>query len=76
MLLTTGARVANTAMRWNQTRTSLTDWNTAPTLIEPVRGRITLRDFDEAGNGDVQPLDGAGRATGRSTDASRTASGW
>ena len=43
MLLTTGSRAGNTGMKWNEKRTSLTDWGTAPTVIEPVTGTIMLR---------------------------------
>ncbi|MBL0158004.1 MAG: hypothetical protein IPP47_13020 [Bryobacterales bacterium] len=75
ILLTTGARVANTGMQWNQARTSLTEWGAAPTLIEPVRGAITLRNLAAAQSVEVQPLDGAGRALGPPASATRTPAG-
>ena len=43
LLLVATARTANTGMKWNDKRTSLTDWGTEPTLIEPVKGFVTLR---------------------------------
>jgi len=61
LLLTTGARTANTGMKWNDAHTTLVETGTGPMMIEPVRGRITLRGFPKLS---VQPLDGAGRALG------------
>jgi len=61
LLLSTGARTANTGMRWNDARTTLLETGKGPMMIEPVRGRITLRGFPKLS---VQPLDGAGRALG------------
>ncbi|MBI4909420.1 MAG: hypothetical protein HY820_37725 [Acidobacteria bacterium] len=48
MLLTSGARTANTAMQWNPERTSLTNWGTEPTVIEPVTGTVTLTNLPHA----------------------------
>jgi hypothetical protein len=43
ILITAAARIENTGQKWNDTRTSVADqWGTGPTLIEPVRGEITL----------------------------------
>ena len=41
LLLTVGARVANTGMIWNEKRTSLDKWGNAPTRIEPVTGAVS-----------------------------------
>ena len=48
LLLLTAARSANTGMRWlDDTRRSLGQaWGHAPTRIEPVTGRITLRETE------------------------------
>ena len=66
MLLAATARSANTGMKWNDGRTSLLDWGTAPTVIEPVKGYVTLRNLRPYRNIEVLPLDGAGKSIGRS----------
>ena len=49
LLMGVFTRVENTGMVWNADRTSLEDWGTAPTLIEPVRftATLTLNDTDD-----------------------------
>jgi hypothetical protein len=42
LLLGVFTRVANTGMVWNAERTSLVEWGTAPTLLEPVRFTATM----------------------------------
>ncbi len=76
MLLTAGSRVANTGMKWNEARTALTDQGGAPTLVEPVSGRIILHDLRGATAVRVTPLDGAGHAIGEPISAQKTAAGW
>ncbi|MGA2115705.1 MAG: hypothetical protein ABSH56_13265 [Bryobacteraceae bacterium] len=75
MLLTTGGRVANTGMKWNEKRTSLTDWGTAPTVIEPVTGTITLRGLVGAESLEAAALDGAGRPIAK-VKTRKTPAGW
>jgi hypothetical protein len=62
LLLVATARSANTGMIWNESRTSLSDWGTAPTVIEPVRGNVVLRNLEPLQRIEVIPLDGAGGA--------------
>jgi hypothetical protein len=76
LLLAATARAANTGMKWNDKRTSLTDWGTAPTLIEPVRGFITLRGLDSVEQVEAVPLDGGARPLGKPVAAERTTDGW
>jgi hypothetical protein len=76
MLLTTGSRVANTGMKWNDARTRLVNYGGAPTLIEPVSGMLTLRNIDKARGVSVAALDGAGKPLGESIQAKNTAEGW
>jgi hypothetical protein len=65
MLLVTTARSANRNMSWNDKRTSLTDWGTAPTIIEPVKGKVMLRNLEPAQHAEIVPLNGSGCAAGR-----------
>ncbi len=66
LLLVTGARVANTGMRWaDETRRSLGDaWGSGPTRIEPVLGSVGLRGLSAAEHVSLQPLDPAGQPQG------------
>jgi hypothetical protein len=76
LLLVATARAANTGMKWNDERTSLTDWGTAPAVIEPVRGSLTLRNLDTAETVEAIPLDSGAKPLGKPLVAERTADGW
>lgn len=77
MLLTTGSRVTNTGLRWNAERTRVAEQGGAPSLIEPVTGRITLRGLSGRVTGvTLRALDGAGKPSGAPIVARRTAAGW
>jgi len=62
LLLVASARSANTGMAWNEKRTSLSDWGAAPTVIEPVKGKIVLRNLEPLQRIEIIPLDSAGKA--------------
>jgi len=66
LLLVATARSANTGMIWNEKRTSLSDWGSAPTVIEPVKGNVVLRNLEPLQRIKIIPLDGAGKAMGNS----------
>ena len=72
LLLTAGARVANTGMEWNEKRTSLTNWGKAPARIEVVRGTVTFKGLKKAQAVTLQPLDVAGAAQGQALEAQQT----
>jgi hypothetical protein len=76
LLLTAAARVANTGMTWNDTRSALANWGGWPTLIEPVTGTLVLRQLDDAVSVRVTALDGAGRALGEPMPAAKSRDGW
>ena len=76
LLLTAGARVANAGMKWNEKRTSTIEAGTAPVVIEPVTGSITLRGLTQTVRVEAVPLDGAGRAGGPVVEGRRFADGW
>ena len=69
MLLVATARSANTGMAWNKDRTSLFDWGSAPTVIEPVKGSITIQNIARAEHVEIVPLNGAGTRIGQSIRA-------
>ena len=76
MLLTAGSRVANSGMRWNEAHTKLESQGGSPTLIEPVAGRLTLRNLENASGVSVIALDGAGKPIGELIQAQKTGGGW
>jgi hypothetical protein len=76
LLLTLGSRVENEGMRWNDRRSGLSEWGGSPTLIEPVVGRIILRNLDRAKTVSAQPLDGSGQPMGEPVRAEKKAEGW
>jgi hypothetical protein len=68
MLLSAGARVTNTP--------KANGGSGPPTLIEPVTGRIVLRNIEKATAVYSAALDGAGRRLGAPIAAKRNADGW
>lgn len=76
MLLTTGSRVANTGMEWNQAHTRLVKQGGSPTLIEPVTGSVTLRNLEDAVSVSAAALDGSGCRMGDLIPARKTPEGW
>jgi hypothetical protein len=76
LLLTLGSRVENEGMRWNERRSNLAEWGGSPTLIEPVIGRITVRNLDHARTVTAQALDGSGQPLGEPIRAEKKAEGW
>lgn len=76
MLLTTAGRAQNTGAEWNARRTMLTKWGTAPTLIEPIKGWIVLRDLDGVLGVFATPLDGAGKPMGPEIKGRMLEAGW
>lgn len=69
LLLTAGARVANTGMEWNNTRTSLKDWGKPPVTAEPVRARVHLTGLLAVREVTVQPLGPEGAPIGEAARA-------
>ena len=76
MLLTATSRVANTGMKWNDSGTTLAEQGGAPTLIDPVQGKVVLRGIQGATAITVTALDGAGHPFGDPRSARQTADGW
>ncbi len=62
MLLTATGRAENTGMVWDARRANVTDWGTAPTRIEVIKGWLLLKNIEGALAVQVTPFDGAGRA--------------
>jgi len=66
LLLVTTARSGNSGMSWDENRTSLSNWGSAPTVVEPVEGKVVLRNLESLQRIETIPLDGAGKALGNS----------
>ena len=76
LLLVAGGPVENTGQRWNTAGTDVTSFGGTPTLIEPVKGTITLLGLVGARSVHVQALDGAGQPLGALVDATTDGSIW
>jgi hypothetical protein len=61
LLLTTTARTINTDAKWKDDGQTLTAWGRGPALIEPVAGRVTLRELGDVKAIRVRPLTAEGR---------------
>jgi hypothetical protein len=76
LLLVAGGRVENSGQQWNVAGTDVTNWGGSPTLIEQVKGSLTLRQLGNARSIHLQPIDGAGRALGPRIDAPNSGDRW
>jgi len=74
--LVAGARIENTGTQWNMIRTVAEKNGVAPSKIEVVHGRITLRGSRNAEAVTITPLDGASRPLGASYPATRAGDDW
>ena len=76
LLIAATARSANQDMTWNEKRTSLLSWGSAPTVIEPVRASVTVRNIEPAESVQAIPLNGAGRRIDQPIKAQMLADGF
>jgi hypothetical protein len=76
LLLVAGGRVENTGQQWNTAGTNVTNWGGPPTLIEQVKGSLTLRRLEGAHAVHLQPIDGAGQPMRPLIDAKKVGDGW
>lgn len=76
MLLTACSRWENSGAEWNDRQTLWTNYGKAPTLIEPVKGWVMLRELEGAIAVRLIPLDGAARPIGEPIRGRRLESGW
>ncbi len=76
LLLTVCGRWQNTGSEWNERHTLWEQWGKGPTLIEPVRGWLMLRELDGAVAVRLTPLDGASQPIGDALRGRRMEVGW
>ena len=77
LLLVATARSANTGMKWNDKRTSLTDWGTEPTRHRAgQRIRHAQRASTRPGQIEAMPLDSGAKPIGKPIPAEKTADGY
>jgi hypothetical protein len=74
--LSAGAAVTNTGVEWSEARSSLKQWGTSPTLIEPVTGQLLFRNLEGARGVIMSALDGRGQRIGAPAAAMKTPEGW
>jgi hypothetical protein len=76
MLLVAAGRVENTGQEWNTAGTDVRTWGESPSLIEQVKGSVTLRGLQGARAVSLQAIDGAGQPAGEAVNAIRVGDGW
>ena len=76
LLRTTTGKDENTGQVWNARRAMLSNWGTAPTLIEPITGWLQLKDLEGAIGVTAQPLDGSSRPIGPAIRGKMVEPGW
>jgi hypothetical protein len=76
LLLVAAGPVENTGESWNSAGTDVTNWGGAPTLVEPIKGTITLRGIQGARGVSVQAIDGAGQPLGAPVPATASGVNW
>ena len=76
LLLVAGGPVENSGQKWNTAGTDVTFFGGSPTLIEQVKGTITLRGIKGAHSIQLQPIDGAGQPLGAPVAATASDNEW
>jgi hypothetical protein len=76
LLLVAGGPVQNSGQEWNTAGTDVTSFGGSPTLIEQVKGTITLRGIKGAHSIQLQPIDGAGQPLGAPVAATASGNEW
>jgi hypothetical protein len=76
LLLVAGGTVENTGQVWNSAGTDVTAAGGSPTLVDQVKGTITLRKIQGAHAVSLQAMDGAGQPVGPSVQAVASGNDW
>jgi hypothetical protein len=76
LLLVAGGAVENTGQVWNTAGTDVTSAGGPPSLIEQVKGTITLRRIQSARTVTLQAIDGAGQPLGAAVEATAKGNDW
>jgi hypothetical protein len=76
LLLVAGGPVENSGQAWNTAGTDVTAWGGPPTLVEQVKGTITLRNLERARAVNLQAIDGAGQPLDAPVQATASGDDW
>jgi hypothetical protein len=76
LLLVAAGPVENTGESWNSVGTDVTNWGGSPTLVEPIKGTITLYGIQGAHAVSVQAIDGAGQPLGAPVRTTASGVNW
>jgi hypothetical protein len=76
LLLVAGGPVENSGQVWNGAGTDVTAWGGSPTLVDQVKGTITLRKIQKARAVSLQALDGAGQPVGAVVQGVASGNDW
>ena len=76
LFLVAGGAVENTGQAWNTAGTDVTAEGGSPTLVEQIKGTITLRKIRGARAVSLQAVDGAGQPVWAPVQATATGNDW
>lgn len=76
LLLIAGGTVQNSGQAWNSAGTDLTSFGVAPTVIDPVKGSVTLSGLKGARGVMLQAMDGAGQPLGEPIQGQKSGADW
>jgi hypothetical protein len=76
LLLTVGGRVANTGIKWNESRTRVLEPGAAGMMIEDIEGTVVLCGLEGARSVSAVPLDGAGRGMRATIHGEKAGDSW
>jgi hypothetical protein len=76
LLLVAGGPVQNSGQEWNTAGTDVTSFGGTPTMIDQVKGTITLHGLHNARTVTLQPIDGAGQPLGQPISAKGHGADW
>jgi hypothetical protein len=76
LLLVAGGRVENTGATWNAERTKPARRGQSPSLIETIKGTITLKGLKGASSVSIRPLNGSGLPFGEPVTAVKNGPDW
>jgi hypothetical protein len=76
LLLVTTAKSTNTDFAFEEDGRTVARWGTGPTLIEPVTGRVLLKQLEDASAVKVTPLTATGKRLGDAVPVQRASNDW
>jgi hypothetical protein len=76
MILVATAQCTNSGVEWQEDGQTLDQWGSGPTVVEIVRGSVSMRGLQDANSVNLQPLSPTGRVLNGSMPAQRVGDSW